>query len=104
MLVIGFAFSPWYLLSVLLLFVAGLAESGFSTMQIAIVLLAAPEGTRGRAVGILTACIGMFPVGTLWIGFAASTLGAPAATIAGAALGLILILPVATRMLTRAGR
>lgn len=102
-LVIGFAFSAWYRLSVPLLFLAGLAESGFSTMQIAIVLLAAPEGTRGRAVGILTACIGMFPVGTLWIGFLAGKLGAPAATIAGAALGLILMLPVASRMLTRPG-
>jgi MFS family permease len=100
-LVIAFAWSPWYLLSVGLLFVIGLAESGFSTMQATIVLLAAPEGTRGRAIGILTACIGMFPVGTLWIGLAASRLGAPAAVAASTLLALALMLPVATRLVAR---
>jgi hypothetical protein len=39
-------------------------EAGFGTMQSAIILLAAPEGARGRAMGILSACIGTQPLGS----------------------------------------
>ena len=103
-LVIAFAATPWYLAALPLLFLAGVAESGFGTMQSAIILLAAPERTRGRAMGILSACIGAQPLGTLWIGFATSRVGAPWATAAGAALALALMIPVASRMAALAVR
>jgi MFS family permease len=102
-LVLGFALSPWYALSLALAFFIGLADSGFGSMQSTIVLLAAPEHARGRIMGILLACIGTGPVGALWIGFFAGLVGAPAAAAsgAGAAALLMLTLPVASRMLTR---
>jgi MFS family permease len=93
-----FAASPWYALSLALQIGIGMAESGFGTMQSAIVLLAAPEGARGRAMGILSACIGTQPLGSLWIGFLASRAGAPVATGLNAALACALMVSVAVRL------
>ncbi len=101
-LVIGLALSPWYLLSLPVQFLLGVAESGFGTMQSTIVLLAASERARGRVMGILSACIGTHPIGTLWLGFFAAQIGAPAATATGAALALLLMAPVAVRMTAQA--
>lgn len=97
-LVVAFALSPWYLLSLPTQFLIGIGQSGFSTMQSTIVLLSASEQTRGRVMGILSACIGTQPFGALWIGFFASHAGAPWATATGATLALVLMLPVAKRM------
>jgi hypothetical protein len=85
-------------LSLTLQFGIGLAESGFGTMQSAIVLLSAPEQARGRAMGILSACIGTQPLGSLWIGFLAARAGAPFATGLNAALAFVLMIPVAMRL------
>jgi hypothetical protein len=41
------------------------------------VLLSAPEASRGRAMGILSACIGTQPAGTLWIGLVSGGIGCP---------------------------
>jgi MFS family permease len=98
LLLLAFATSPWYALSLALQLGIGMAESGFGTMQSAIVLLAAPEGVRGRAMGILSACIGTQPLGSLWIGFLASRAGAPFATGLNAALACALMVPVAIRL------
>jgi hypothetical protein len=76
----------------------GVVESGFGTMQSAIILLAAPERARGRAMGILSACIGTQPLGSLWIGFLTSRAGAPLATGIEAALAFVLMVPVAIRL------
>jgi hypothetical protein len=67
-------------------------------MQSAIVLLAAPEHAHGRVMGILSACIGAQPLGSLWIGFLTSRIGAPLATGLSAALAFVLLLPVAMRL------
>ncbi len=97
-LVIALALSPWFLITLPLQFVIGIAESGFGTMQSTLILLDAPERARGRVMGILSTCIGTQPLGTLWLGFASSQIGAPVATAASAALGLALLLPLGARM------
>jgi MFS family permease len=103
-LVVGFALSPWYLLSLTIQLLFGLIEAAFGTMQSTIVLLATPEAARGRVMGILSACIGTQPAGTLWLGFLASLVGAPIATALGAGVALGLMLPVAGRLASRAGQ
>jgi MFS family permease len=100
-LVLAFALSPAYALALIILLALGIAESGFATMQGTIVMLEAPDAMRGRALGILSACIGIGPLGTLWIGFLASQIGAPAATAVGAVLAMLLMLPVAGPMVWR---
>jgi predicted MFS family arabinose efflux permease len=99
LLLLAFAASPWYGLSLALQFAIGITDSGFGTMQSAIVLLAAPERAHGRVMGILSACIGSQPLGSVWIGFVASNLGAPLATGLNAALAVALMIPVTLRLL-----
>jgi MFS family permease len=91
---LGFAASPWYALSCLLLFGVGLGNAGFSTMQSTIILLSAEPGMRGRAVGVLGLCIGSTPLGLLGLGALSAAVGAPAAIGINAAIGLVLWLPV----------
>jgi MFS family permease len=97
-LVAAFALSPWFALSLPLQFLIGLAEAGFGTMQSTIVLLGTREVTRGRAMGILSACIGTQPLGTLWAGALASQVGAPAAVASGGLAAVLLMLPLARRL------
>jgi len=98
-LVIAFSLSPWYGLSFAIQLAIGVTDSGFSTMQSAIVLLTAPERAHGRVMGILSACIGTQPLGSLWLGFLASRMGAPLGTGLNATLASILMVPVALRLL-----
>jgi MFS family permease len=98
LLLLAFAWSPWYALSLALQLAIGATDSGFGTMQSAIVLLAAPERTHGRVMGILSACIGTQPIGSLWIGLLTSRMGAPLATGLSAALAFALMVPVTTRL------
>jgi MFS family permease len=98
LLLLAFAASPWYALSLALQFMIGLTDSGFGTMQSAIVLLSAPERAHGRVMGILSACIGSQPLGSVWVGFLASNLGAPLATGLNAALAATLMIPAALRL------
>ena len=84
-----------------LLVAIGALESGFATMQSTLVLVSAPEASRGGAMGILSACIGTQPVGTLWIGFLATSVGVPAAIAANSLLALFSMLPVAVPLVRR---
>jgi len=98
LLLLAFAASPWYALSLALQFAIGITDSGFGTMQSAIVLLSAPVRAHGRVMGILSACIGSQPLGSVWVGFVASNLGAPLATGLNAALAATLMIPVTLRL------
>jgi MFS family permease len=98
LLLIAFAWSPWYALSLALQLAIGATDSGFGTMQSAIVLLATPERAHGRVMGILSACIGTQPLGSLWIGFVTSRVGAPLATGVNAALAFVVLIPVGLRL------
>jgi MFS family permease len=99
LLLLAFSLSPWYGLSLALQLAIGTTDSGFATMQSAIVLLTTPERAHGRVMGILSACIGTQPLGSLWLGFLASRMGAPLATGLNAAIASVLMIPVARRLL-----
>jgi predicted MFS family arabinose efflux permease len=85
--------SRW--LCIVLLVLIGVAESGFATMQSTLVLLSASEERRGGAMGILSACIGTGPLGTLWLGFLATEIGVAPAIAANSLLAILAIAPVA---------
>jgi MFS family permease len=84
-----------------LLVVMGAAESAFAAMQSTLVLLSAPERVRGGAMGILSACIGTQPIGTLAIGLLAGAVGAPAAFAINAVAALLVIVPLALPLIRR---
>jgi MFS family permease len=95
LLLVGLSASTWLPACMILLFLMGIAESSFAAMQSTLVLLAAPERLRGGAMGILSACIGTQPLGTLAIGALAGQIGAPVAFTANAIVALLVLVPLA---------
>lgn len=87
----GWSWNVWLTAAALL--VIGVAQSGFAVMQATLVYLAAPAGRQPEALGLMTMCIGVAPLGFLAMGWLTEQLGAPvAATLTGlcglAAFGL----------------
>ena len=78
-----------------LLLLMGAAESAYAAMQSTLVLLSAPERMRGGVMGILSACIGTQPLGTLAIGLLAGSAGVPVAFTLNALVALLVITPLA---------
>ena len=86
-----FALSTLYPLSFVLLFVAGLGMSGFATMQVAMVLRAAPPEMRGRAVGAVALGIGSAPLGVVIVGQLAEAIGAQVALALLTGTGILVV-------------
>jgi MFS family permease len=81
--------------------ILGLVESAFAATQTTVVLLSAPERIRGATVGILSACIGTQPVGSLAIGALVGMVGAPLAFAINAVAALVVTGPLAARLVRR---
>ena len=89
------AWSPWFLVSFLLLFSAGVGQAGFSTMQSTILLLSSPAEMRGRIMGSQGLVNGSgHLVGGVEIGAIAQAFGISLAIGLNAGVGLLLMLPV----------
>ena len=94
-LVMAVTWSPWFAVSLALLLLAGIAHSGFSTMQGTILLLASPAGMRGRIAGVNSLTNGGAQiVGPLEIGLLADALGITFAIGLNAGVAFLLILPL----------
>ena len=63
-------------LALVVLFVGGLGEAGFSSMQATIAFTTTPPEARSRIMGLIVVCIGFGPLGVLHTGFMANWLGA----------------------------
>ena len=100
-ILIAFAGSRSLALCLVLMFVMGIVESGFAAMQSTLVLLSAPAHARGGAMGILSACIGTGPVGTLALGAMVGAIGAPRAFVVNAIAALLVMAPLALPLLRR---
>ncbi len=91
-----FAFSGNYAFSFLMLAIVGLGQASFGIMQSSIVLMAAPDEMRGRAMGAIVLAIGVGPLGKLQSGALVEWLGAPMGiglqgAVASVAMVLVLI-------------
>ena len=93
-----FSLSHWYALSVPVLLLMGLGTAGFGTMQATIVLLAAREEMRGRALGVVSLAIGAGPLGSVLIGAVASTVTPAFAIALNSILGMVLLALTWVRM------
>ena len=93
--VVAVAWSPWFFVSFLLLFAAGVGQSGFSTMQSTILMLSTAPEMRGRIMGSqglvngLGHLIGGFEIGAIAQAFTISL-----AIGLNAGIGLLLMAPV----------
>ncbi len=89
------AWSPWFLVSFLLLLTAGVGQSGFSTMQSTILLLSSPAEMRGRIMGSQGLVNGLgHLIGGVEIGAIAQAFTISIAIGINACVGLLLMLPV----------
>ena len=84
-----------------LLVVMGAAESSFAAMQSTLVIVNAPERVRGGVMGILSACIGTQPIGTLAIGLVTAGIGVSLAFTANALVSLAALVPLAILLARR---
>lgn len=85
----GFALAPHAVPAGAALLVLGIGGSGYSIMQTTLVYLAAPAEMRSRALGVLSVCIGLGPIGFINLGLMADRFGASAATAAIGLEGLV---------------
>ena len=90
-MVLVFAASRWFALSLPVLVLLGLGAAGFATMQSTIVVLAAREEMRGRTLGVISLAIGAGPIGALMIGAVAEATSPATAVTIFASLGLITV-------------
>jgi MFS family permease len=86
-----FASAEWYPLALAALIGAGFANSGFSTMQTALVMIHSSDEMRGRAMGLLSMAIGVLPFSMLMLGGAAQAIGPQTAVMASVAIGFSLL-------------
>ena len=89
-----FVWPTWYAITFALLTLGGVAQSGFSTMQSAVTMLATPHDMRGRMMGLLSVCIGAgTPLGAFEMGLVASAISIQWAIALNAVAGLVLLVP-----------
>ena len=86
--VLIFALSPSYWLSLAVMGITGVAWGCFSVTQSTLILLGSPPALKARAMGALTICIGIAPLGMLHLGWLAEYLGTPTAVAIVAAAGI----------------
>lgn len=83
-----FALSVHPIVTGVALLVIGVGQAGFAAMQATLVYVSAPVHKRLEALGLLTMCIGIAPVGFLAVGWLAGSFGAPTAAVVCSLLGL----------------
>ena len=93
--ILAFAFAPWYGLALALFFVGGFGMAAFGALQSIIIVTSTPPEMRGRVLGVLAVAIGTGPVGALQVGLVATWLGAPAAVMATAVAGIVVVVGAA---------
>ena len=93
--VLAFGLAPWYELAVAGLLFAGIGQGTYFIFQTATILSAADPAMRGRAMGMLTLCIGTAPIGVVLVGGLADVIGPRLAVAGPAVLALVLLSVVA---------
>ena len=97
-LVLAFAASQWFAVSLPVLILLGLGTAGFGTMQSTIIVISASDDMRGRALGVISLAIGAGPIGALLIGAVAETTSPATGITIFAILGILSLSLVALLM------
>ncbi|MCB0126229.1 MAG: MFS transporter [Caldilineaceae bacterium] len=87
----AFALSTIFTLSWSLLFLMGIGQACFGSMQSSIIILSSSDEMRSRAMGTLVLAISADPLGKLQTGFLADQVGVQNAVAAQATMGLLVI-------------
>jgi MFS family permease len=84
-----FATVPLLGVAFIALFVSGIGQAGFGSMQSLLAIESAGASERGVALGMLSTAIGALPIGMATIGVGAELLGTRAALLIASVLGLV---------------
>ena len=95
---LAFALSPWFLLSLFILIVLGICQSGFSTMQAGILLASSPTSFHSRVFGAQGMAVSSGQMGNVEMGALAALFGISASVAINAGVGLVLLILVAIFM------
>ena len=95
-LLVLFAFSTSFPLSVAALVLAGLGQASFAVLQSSIVLGSASDKLRSRTMGMLNLSIGVGALGRMQMGAIASSFGAPLAVGLSCIAAILLMLLIIT--------
>ena len=87
---VAFAYSPWFLLALPLVFAAEIGVTVFMTLNNTAIQLLIPDAIRGRVMALLMMSFGLTPLGTLPMALLAEKYGAPIAVASAAGLMLLL--------------
>lgn len=85
------AWSPKVLLTAVALLALGISQAGFGAMQATLAYTTAPERRRAEAMGLMTMCIGVSPLGFLAVGSLAERWGTSAAILICSLCGLLAV-------------
>jgi len=86
-LLAAFALSPWLAVSIVLLFLLGTCDGIWGVNRNTLAQSLVPDALRGRVMSVVVLTTrGSAPLGRLQAGFVADIMGAPAATLVGAAV------------------
>jgi predicted MFS family arabinose efflux permease len=95
---IPFALSAHFPLSVIMLTLDGLGQSSFAVLQSSVVLESANDEYRARTMGVLNLSIGVGAIGRMQMGAVASALGAPTALAISCGLAVLSMAAIATAL------
>jgi len=94
-LIMVFAVSPWFLLSLVRQCAIGAAGIRYDTSQSTLLQTTVPDAVRRRVMGLYTFTLGLTPIGGSQLGVSAGLIGAPMAVgIGGALLTLSVLLTI----------
>ncbi|MCX6023306.1 MAG: MFS transporter [Chloroflexi bacterium] len=96
-MVIAFALSPWFAVSLLLSACTGVMNQLYLTTNFTQVQLVVPDVLRGRVLSFRMIIFGLMPVGALAAGALAEFIGAPQAVALGGATCLVMVMIVLVR-------
>ena len=94
LLTVVFAISKSFLFSLFLLATVGFATSIYGALQTSIPLVLGDPQMRGRIMGLLSLVVGLMPLGMMVFGIITDQVGAPAVTVGGSIIGVVLIVGV----------
>ena len=93
-----FSIAPVFEFAFLALFVAGLGQAAFGSMQSLLAIESAHATERGVALGVLSTAIGAMPIGMVAIGAGAEMLGTRNALMISSLVGMAAVLTVVLRL------
>jgi MFS family permease len=88
-LVILFAMSPWFSLTLGLMAALGFMSMTFTTVNNTVIQMVIPDEVRGRVMSVMMMTFGLMPLGAVPAGIAAQSIGAPPVVAAGAVLFIV---------------